>query len=159
MSSQVSETWLITQLVPVSPLHWALTITHFFILKISMDPITIKIIHAKRQTDKNGIVSYDLKTSLRGENHVSITTHSWVYMRNNRALLHLVHTAKYNKMNDKRPLFPLVLYVHAITYCLNCHNHIPITTHISHILLWYNIRRHFWATLSDATENIKNKLS
>ena len=40
-------------------------------------------------------------------------------MRKYRALIHLIHTTRYNSMDDKQTLFPLILYMRVRTYYTN----------------------------------------
>ena len=55
---------------------------------------------------------------------------------------------KYIQINEKHLSVPLIFYICARTYCLKCRNWIPIRTYISHMLVRFNIRRYFSASLS-----------
>ena len=67
-----------------------------------------------------------------------------------QAFLDYIHPTTNNRINEKRPQVPSFLYirVRVRNYFSNYHNQIPIYIYVSHMLVRFNILRHFRARLS-----------
>ena len=74
-------------------------------------------------------------------------------MRNVCTLIHYSYVATYIQINDKFPCVPLLFYVRTRTYSFDFNNWIPICKYISHMLIWFNIQRHFRVRLSVSVYN------
>lgn len=124
-----------------------------------MDPLTVKCIHSKINTEKNGNVSYTFQ-QLCGLKFINFKRLNLIkFIRNICIFLYYVHSNTNNQINEKFLLIPSVLYICVRTYCPNCHNRIPIRTYISHILVRFNIHRNLSVSLSirvsDSGQSVK----
>ena len=87
--------------------------------------------------------------------------------RNVHVFLEYINRTKYIKIKKELPYVPSLLYVRTITYCPNCHNRIPTSTYVSHMIIQFNIQSilvtscllgyPIQAALSAAQENIARK--
>ena len=128
-----------------------MTITHSFALKSFMDSLTSKQTHAIIGANKNESVSCTLKIA-REKNHDPMTS----YKQFHKKRLHvptLVHTDRYNRMNDKRLSFTSVFFIHAITY-------LPYE-HIFHTYLYDQTYKDTFAPACQLQQKIlyKNKIT